>query len=115
MSPQARTAKLPVTLLTKRAYVDLLRNGISVDHATNHENQRSIYFRDPDDNGVEVYYEIPYALEIFPNGRRDIDESLPVSSPGEPLPAWLNEQWPGPEIQAKIDAIRATREAVAIS
>ena len=25
MSPQAGTAKLPVTLLTKRAYVDLLR------------------------------------------------------------------------------------------
>jgi hypothetical protein len=25
MSPKARSAKLPVTLLTKRAYVDLLR------------------------------------------------------------------------------------------
>jgi catechol 2,3-dioxygenase len=91
------------------AYVSLLENGIRVDHATNHENQRSIYFRDPDDNGLEIYYEIPYALEIFPNGRRDIDETLPVSGPGEPLPAWLDEQWPGPEIQAKIDAIAAAR------
>ena len=92
------------------AYVHLLQHGITVDHATNHENQRSIYFRDPDDNGVEIYYEIPYALEIFPNGRRDIDESLPVGGPNEPVPAWLEEQWPGPELQARIDALRAARE-----
>jgi catechol 2,3-dioxygenase len=95
------------------AYVHLLENGITIDHATNHANQRSIYFRDPDDNGLEIYYELPYALQLFPNGRNDVDESLPVSGPGEPLPAWLLEDWPDPETQAKIDAIREREQAQA--
>jgi catechol 2,3-dioxygenase len=94
----------------REAYAHLLKNGIRVDHATNHENQRSIYFRDPDDNGLEIYYEVPYALEIFPNGRGDVDEPLPVGGPNDPIPAWLEEQWPGPELQARIDVIRAARE-----
>jgi catechol 2,3-dioxygenase len=94
----------------REAYVHLLAHGITIDHATNHENQRSIYFRDPDDNGVEIYYEIPYALDIFPNGRRDIDEVLEVGGPDDPLPGWLQETWPGAEIQQRIDAIRAMRE-----
>jgi hypothetical protein len=97
------------------AYVHLLENGITVDHATNHENQRSIYLRDPDDNGVEIYYEIPYALEIFPNGRRDIDESLPVGGPNDPVPQWLQEPWPSAELQAKIDAIRASKGRAAVT
>jgi catechol 2,3-dioxygenase len=88
------------------AYVHLLEHGIEINHATNHLNQRSIYFSDPDGNGLEIYYELPYALQLFPDGRGDEDESLEVSRPGEPLPAWLSEEWPGAEMQARIEAIR---------
>ena len=76
--------------------------------AANHVNQRSFYFADPDGNVLEIYYELPYALQLFPDGRGDEDESLEVSAPGDPLPAWLFEEWPGPEMQARIDAIRRT-------
>jgi catechol-2,3-dioxygenase len=90
------------------AYIHLLEHGVEIHHATNHLNQRSIYFTDPDGNGLEIYYELPYALQLFPDGRGDEDEALQVSAPGEPLPAWLNDEWPGPEMQARIDAIRNT-------
>ena len=65
-------------------------------------NQRSIYFRDPDGNGLEIYYELPFALQLFPDGREDLDEALPITKKGEPLPSWLFEDWPGPALQAKI-------------
>jgi catechol 2,3-dioxygenase len=90
----------------REAYVHLLKNGITVDHATNHENQRSIYLRDPDGNGVEIYYEIPFALQVFPNGRNDVDESLPVGGPDDAVPVWLTEEWPGPALQQRIDTVR---------
>jgi catechol-2,3-dioxygenase len=83
----------------REAYVRLLDSGITVDHATNHVNQRSIYFKDPDGNGLEIYYEIPGALKKFDGGRGDDDVPLPVSRPGEPLPDWLFEDdWPRPEV-----------------
>jgi catechol 2,3-dioxygenase len=88
------------------AYIHLLEHGVAIDHATNHLNQRSIYFSDPDGNGLEIYYELPYALQLFPEGRGDEDQRLEVSGPGEPLPAWLFEDWPGSDMQARIDAIR---------
>jgi catechol 2,3-dioxygenase-like lactoylglutathione lyase family enzyme len=88
------------------AYIHLLEHGVEIHHATNHLNQRSIYFSDPDGNGLEIYYELPCALQLFPDGRGDEDESLQVSARGEPLPAWLFEEWPGPEMQARIDAIQ---------
>lgn len=80
----------------REAYCTLLEHGVEVDRATDHVNQRSLYFADPEGNRLEIYYEIPNALEIFPDGRGDNDERLPVSRPGEPLPAWLNEPWPTP-------------------
>ena len=94
----------------REAYLHLLQQGVEIHHATNHLNQRSIYFSDPDGNGLEIYYELPYALQLFPDGRGDEDEQLEVSAPGEPVPAWLFEQWPGAEMQARINEIRG-REA----
>jgi len=78
--------------------------------AANHVNQRSIYFADPDGNVLEIYYELPYALELFPNGRSDEDEALPVSGPDAPLPQWLLEDWPGPEMRTKIEGVRRQKE-----
>ena len=75
-------------------YQTLLDNGVAIHHATDHQNQRSIYFDDPDGNRLEIYYEMPNALQVFPNGRHDEDTRLPSSGPGEPLPAWLLEDWP---------------------
>ena len=78
--------------------------------AANHVNQRSFYFADPDGNVLEIYYEMPYALELFSNGRSDEDEALPVSAPGEPLPQWLLEDWPSPELKAKIEGLRRQKQ-----
>ncbi len=88
------------------AYAHLVKCGVPILRAANHVNQRSFYFADPDGNTLEIYYELPHALELFPDGRSDEDEALPVSGAGEPLPQWLAEDWPGPEMQARIDALR---------
>lgn len=86
------------------SYVHLLEQGVQIDHATNHVNQRSIYFKDPDGVGLEIYYEIPGALQLFPQGRQDEDEPLPVTKQGEPLPDWLLEDWPSPDHVAALAA-----------
>ncbi len=88
------------------AYTHLVRNGVAIMRATNHVNQRSFYFADPDGNTLEIYYELPRALELFPDGRTDQDEALAVSGADDPLPGWLIEDWPGPEMQAKIERLR---------
>jgi catechol 2,3-dioxygenase len=95
----------------REAYAHLVANGVEILRATNHVNQRSFYFADPDGNTVEIYYEVPHALELFAGGRADRDEALVVSGPGEPLPAWLLEDWPGPEMAARIDALRQRQGA----
>ena len=64
----------------REAYAHLLKNGVEIQRAADHVCQRSIYFADPDGNGLEIYYEMPRALELFPNGRGDEDEVLPLSS-----------------------------------
>lgn len=92
------------------AYGHLLSHGVEIQRATNHVNQRSIYFADPDGNTLEIYYELSHALELFQGGRGDGDESLPVSRPGEPLPQWLLEDWPGPEMTARIEQLCGARE-----
>ena len=68
--------------------------------------QCSFYFADPDGNTLEIYYELPHALELFPEGRADQDEALKVSGPGDPLPDWLLEDWPPAEMKARIENLR---------
>ena len=55
--------------------------------ATNQVNQRSFYFADPDGNTLEIYFELPYALELFRGGHSDQDGALKVSRPASPCPA----------------------------
>ena len=88
------------------AYSHLLQQGVEVQRAVDHVCQRSIYFTDPDGNGLEIYYEMPKALELFPNGRGDEDERLPLSKAGEPVPQWLAEEWPGAAAFAKVERLR---------
>ena len=95
----------------REAYAHLIENGAEIMRAANHVNQRSIYFADPDGNMLEIYYELPYALELFPNGRGDEDEVLPVSRPGAPLPQWLLEEWPAAEMQARIEDLHRRKHA----
>ncbi len=92
------------------AYLHLLEHGVEIRNATNHINQRSIYFNDPDGNTLEIYYELPYALDLFPEGRADLDERLEVSGPDEPLPAWVLEDWPSPELKARVERMRQQKE-----
>jgi catechol 2,3-dioxygenase len=96
------------------AYRHLLESGIEIMRAANHVNQRSVYFADPDGNILEIYYELPHALELFPNGRSDDDEALPVSRAGEPLPQWLIEDWPGPEMKARIAQLQRVKERASL-
>lgn len=84
----------------KDAYRALLDNDVEVTRVTDHVSQRSVYFLDPDGNGLEIYYEMPSAREIFPGNRGDQDEELPVSRPGEPLPSWFYEDWPSRSFSA---------------
>ncbi|HLY47150.1 MAG TPA: VOC family protein [Stellaceae bacterium] len=88
------------------AYAHLLAQGVEIQRATDHVCQRSLYFTDPDGNGLEIYYEMPRALELFPNGRGDEDEALPLSRAADPLPGWLAEEWPGPAAYAKVERLR---------
>jgi catechol 2,3-dioxygenase-like lactoylglutathione lyase family enzyme len=92
----------------REAYAHLLDQGIEIQRAVDHVCQRSVYFTDPDGNGLEIYYEMPNALALFPNGRGDEDERLPLSGRGETLPAWLLEDWPGPAAYAKVEKLRQT-------
>ncbi len=91
------------------AYQHLVENGVEIMRATDHISQRSVYFADPDGNSLEIYFEMPYALQSFADGRGDEDEALPISSKDDPLPAWLLEDWPGPEMTARIERLQANR------
>jgi catechol-2,3-dioxygenase len=88
------------------AYTHLLQNGVEIQRAADHICQRSIYFADPDGNGLEIYYEMPRALTLFPNGRGDEDEVLPLTTATDPLPQWLIGDWPGPAAMAKVERLR---------
>jgi catechol 2,3-dioxygenase len=80
----------------KDAYCALVENEVPISHCVDHISQRSIYFADPDGNRLEIYYEVPNALSLYPEGRGDQDTPLRVTKKGEPLPEWLDEAWPVP-------------------
>jgi catechol 2,3-dioxygenase-like lactoylglutathione lyase family enzyme len=63
----------------KDAYFTLQDQGITVDRAIDHGSQQSVYFYDPDGNRLELYYELPNALELFRQGREDRDVPLTFS------------------------------------
>jgi len=60
----------------KEAYASLRERGVEVTRSIDHVSQKSVYFQDPDGNTLEIYYELPDALEIFARGRNDRDVPL---------------------------------------
>jgi catechol 2,3-dioxygenase-like lactoylglutathione lyase family enzyme len=95
----------------REAYRTLLQHGVRIERAMDHVNQRSIYFADPDGNRLEIYFEMPGALARFPDGRGDQNRELTVSNAGEPLPAWLSEQWPGSSTAAGNSSTPSSKES----
>jgi catechol 2,3-dioxygenase len=60
----------------KDAYATLQEHGVEITRTIDHVSQKSVYFHDPDGNTLEIYYELPDALEIFARGRNDRDVPL---------------------------------------
>jgi catechol 2,3-dioxygenase len=58
------------------AYWTLVDHSVPIVRAIDHVSQKSIYFRDPDGNLLEIYYERPDARELFLQGRHDRDAPL---------------------------------------
>ena len=60
----------------REAYATLKEHGIEITRTIDHVSQKSVYFNDPDGNTLEIYYELPDALEMFARGREDRDVPL---------------------------------------
>jgi len=60
----------------KDANATLRTHGVEITRTIDHVSQKSIYFNDPDGNTLEIYYELPDALEIFARGREDRDVAI---------------------------------------
>jgi catechol 2,3-dioxygenase len=58
------------------ANASLRAHGVEITRTIDHVSQKSIYFNDPDGNTLEIYYELPDALEMFARGREDRDVPL---------------------------------------
>lgn len=60
----------------REAYHTLKGTGAEIVATVDHVSQQSIYVRDPDGNTVEIYWELPDAVEMFRRGREDRDTPL---------------------------------------
>jgi len=60
----------------KDAYATLREHGVEITRMIDHVSQKSVYFDDPDGNTLEIYYELPNALQLFAEGREDRDVPL---------------------------------------
>ena len=63
----------------REANAALKEHGVEITRTIDHVSQKSIYFNDPDGNTLEIYFELPDALEIFARGREDRDVALDLS------------------------------------
>jgi catechol 2,3-dioxygenase len=62
-------------------YFELKAHRVEVLRLMDHVSQKSIYFRDPDGNMLEIYYELPNALGLFLRGRGDQDAPFTFDPP----------------------------------
>ena len=65
----------------RNCYFELKSHGVEVLRLMDHVSQKSIYFRDPDGNMLEIYYELPNALGLFLRGRGDQDAPFTFDQP----------------------------------
>jgi catechol 2,3-dioxygenase len=65
----------------KAAYFALIDAGVEVQAALDHGTNKSVYVTDPDGTLVEIYCDVPNALDIY----RERLESGPVGVPKKPL------------------------------
>ena len=69
----------------RNCYFELKAHGVEVLRLMDHVSQKSIYFRDPDGNVLEIYYELPNALGLFLRGRGDQDAPFTFDPPSAKL------------------------------
>jgi catechol 2,3-dioxygenase len=68
------------------AYENLRENGVTIDGSADHGVSEAIYFRDPDENGIEIYWD--RNPELWP---RDSEGNLRMTSDELNLRALLEE------------------------
>ena len=78
---------------TRRALADALERvrdaGIALDGASDHGVSEALYLRDPDQNGVELYWDRPErAVAARPRGPRRVRCSPPRSTSPTCSPSW---------------------------
>ena len=69
----------------KELYKRLKEKDVQIEKVSDHGISLGVYFRDPDGNGNEVYYEIP--REQWPTGDKIFRGKFPMSLEEEPAEA----------------------------